>query len=155
MSIAIDVRAVRTAWVRVPAAIVAGAVLGVLPMAAGAAAPPRAILHSAGPSGPAAAPGEIVVGFRSGVDGGQRVAARSAADVHAKRNLLARGVQLVTVDSGQSVQEAIAVLEKRSDVRYAEPNWIYHAASTTPDDPRFGDLWGLNNTTQSGGTADA
>jgi hypothetical protein len=127
MSIAIDVRVLRAAG-----AIAAVAVLGVLPVTAGAAAPAGAILHSAGPSGPAAAPGEIVVGFRSGVDSARRAAARLAADVHAKRNLLARGVQLVTVDTGQNVQDAIAVLEKRSDVRYAEPNWIYHAASSTP-----------------------
>jgi subtilisin family serine protease len=149
MSFAIDVRVMRAAG-----AIAAVAVLGVLPVTAGAAAPAGAILHSAGPSGPAAAPGEIVVGFRSGVDSARRVAARSAADVHVKRNLLARGVQLVTVDRGQSVQEAIAALEKRPDVRYAEPNWIYHAASTTPDDPLFGSLWGLDNTGQTGGTAD-
>ena len=41
------------------------------------------------------------------------------------------------------------MLEQRSDVRYAEPNWIYHATATTPDDPLFGSLWGLNNTGQA------
>jgi subtilisin family serine protease len=111
------------------------------------------------PAGPDAVPGEIVVGYRSGVDGSERAAARSAADVHAKRNLLARGVQLVRVDKGQDVHAAIASLERRRDVRYAEPNWNYHATATTPDDPLYNDLWGLNNTGQTtgagAGTADA
>ena len=123
--------------------------LSVMPAAAGAQAPAGVGLHFAATTGPAAVPGEIVVGFRAGVDGSERAAARSAADVRAERNLLAPRAQLVKVDSGQTVREAITVLEQRSDVRYAEPNWIYHATATTPDDPLFGSLWGLNNTGQA------
>jgi subtilisin family serine protease len=104
---------------------------------------------AAAPARPAAVPGEIVVAFRSGADGSERAAARSAADVQAKRNLLAKGAQLVKVGTGQTVREAIDELEQRPDVRYAEPNWIYHATSTTPDDPLFGSLWGLHNTGQT------
>ena len=119
-------------------------------MTTGAAAQTGPTLRSAAPAGPVAVPGEIVVGFRSGVDGAERAAARSAADVRATRNLLVPGAQLVKVERGQTVGDAITELEQRPDVRYAEPNWIYHATSTTPDDPRFGGLWGLHN-----GTIDA
>ena len=94
-------------------------------------------LRSAAAAGPAAVPGEIVVGFRSGVDGAERAAARSAADVRAERNLLVPGAQLVKVERGQTVREAISALEQRPDVRYAEPNWIYHIKSTTPERPAF------------------
>lgn len=38
-------------------------------------------------------------------------------------------------------------------VEYAELNYILSNA-LTPDDSQFGQLWGLNNTGQSGGTAD-
>ena len=117
------------------------------------------VLQAAAAAGPAAVPGQIVVGFRSGVDASDRAATRSAADVSAERNLLVPGAQLVKVEHGQNVQEAITELEQRPDVRYAEPNWIYHATATTPNDPRFGNQWGLNNTGQTvngaAGTADA
>ena len=142
-------------------------VVALVPAAVGVAAtraPARAsqtgpALHTAAAAGPAAVPGEIVVGFRSGVDASDRAAARSVADVSAERNLLVPGAQLVRVERGQSVQEAVTELEQRPDVRYAEPNWIYHA-DATPDDPRLGNLWGLHNTAQAvnghaAGTADA
>src|SRR4051794_19468763 len=140
--------------------LVVAAALGALPvLTAGAAAQAGPTLRTAAPTGPAAVPGEIVVGFRSGVRASERSAARSAADVRAQRNLLAPGGQLVQAVNGQTVERAIAALERRSDVRYAEPNWIYHATTTTPDDPLFGSLWGLNNTGQpvnglAAGTAD-
>jgi hypothetical protein len=70
-------------------ALAAFALLQVEP--ADAQSQPGLTLRPTAPAGPAAVPGEIVVGFRSGVDGSERAAARSAADVHARRNLLARG----------------------------------------------------------------
>jgi subtilisin family serine protease len=154
-----DVAGSRTAVIRAVATLGALAAFATLPVTSAAAQPAAGLtLRSAAPTGPAAVPGEIVVGFRSGVDGSERAAARSAADVHAQRNLLTRGVQLVEVDKGQGVQDAIAALEKRPDVRYAEPNWIYHATATTPNDPLFDSLWGLDNTGQvvngQAGTAD-
>ena len=159
----VDRRRLRPLYVRcligLVVAVLAPAAVGVAATrapAGGVQAGPA--LHPAAAAGPAAVPGEIVVGFRSGVDASERAVARSAADVSAERNLLVPGGQLVKVERGQGVQEAITELEKRPDVRYAEPNWIYHATATTPNDPRFGNEWGLNNTGQTingaAGTAD-
>ena len=39
--------------------------------------------------------------------------------------------------------------------RYLEPDFYIWANQTLPDDPRFGDLWGLHNIGQNDGTADA
>lgn len=39
-------------------------------------------------------------------------------------------------------------------VRYAEPNYVV-SLDATPNDQFYGELWALNNTGQSGGTADA
>ncbi|HEV2914291.1 MAG TPA: FG-GAP-like repeat-containing protein [Pyrinomonadaceae bacterium] len=45
--------------------------------------------------------------------------------------------------------EAIAALKARPDVLYAEPNYVRRKL-TTPNDPRFGEMWGLRNTRQPG-----
>jgi subtilisin family serine protease len=45
-------------------------------------------------------------------------------------------------------------LSGRPGIAYAEPNYIQWA-DAIPDDPDFGQLWGLDNTTQTGGTDDA
>ncbi len=41
------------------------------------------------------------------------------------------------------------------DVLYVEPNFLYSTDQTIPDDSKFNFLWGLHNTGQAGGTADA
>jgi thermitase len=45
-------------------------------------------------------------------------------------------------------------LERSAAVAYAEPNYILRTAAV-PDDAQFGQLYGLNNTGQTGGTPDA
>jgi len=55
-----------------------------------------------------------------------------------------------------SVPEAIDALTRAGLlVEYAEPDYVYHALATIPDDPQFGILWNLHNTGQNGGLADA
>ena len=54
------------------------------------------------------------------------------------------GVQLVKVAAGESVDDAIARLERDPNVKYAQPNRWRTALATTPNDPLFGQLWGLN-----------
>ncbi len=52
------------------------------------------------------------------------------------------------------VKTALELLRDHADVLYAEPNYRIQL-SATPNDPRFDELWGLNNEGQSGGTFDA
>jgi subtilisin-like proprotein convertase family protein/subtilisin family serine protease len=61
---------------------------------------------------------------------------------------------VVQLDKSTSVEKALATLRSDPTVLYAEPNYIVHT-SATPNDPRFGALYGLNNTGQTGGTVDA
>ena len=56
--------------------------------------------------------------------------------------------------NGVSVKNALEKLRKNPAVLYAEPDYIV-TASVTPDDTSFADLWGMNNTGQTGGVADA
>ncbi|HEU4976077.1 MAG TPA: S8 family serine peptidase [Baekduia sp.] len=126
---------------------VLAALAGVL---AGPARAADALVLRHGPApAPAAVPGEIVVGFRSGADRGDRAAVRSAADVRLHRDLRLPHAELVRVEAGQTVGAAVRALQRRSDVRYAEPNYVYRATDTTPDDPGFSLEWGLQNTGQA------
>ncbi len=63
------------------------------------------------------------------------------------------GVQVV--ETTLPVQQAIEKLTQSGSVEYAEPDYIVHTAATIPSDPFFGNLWGLNNIGQFGGTPDA
>jgi thermitase len=98
--------------------------------------------------------GEVVVKYADGVTVAERSKARSVADLAggATRIKGTGGAKVVEVDG--AVQAAVRQLESAPGVRYAEPNYVYHALAT-PNDPRYGELYGLNNTGQTGGTADA
>src|SRR5207302_834452 len=50
--------------------------------------------------------------------------------------------------SRKNVATLVSELSARSDVEYAEPNYIVHTTAI-PNDPRFGELWGLQNTGQT------
>jgi subtilisin family serine protease len=92
-------------------------------------------------------PGEIVVQFDETAPAPARGEARRAAGVGAVRAMRRSGQQLVKVEDGRSVAAAIRALEADPRVRYAEPNYIY-GTTEVPDDPLFGQLWGLRNTGQ-------
>jgi subtilisin family serine protease len=64
-------------------------------------------------------------------------------------------LQLYRIKSrSHRVTALVDMLSKVPGVLYAEPNYIVRT-TLTPNDTRFGELWGLNNTGQSGGTAGA
>jgi subtilisin family serine protease len=56
--------------------------------------------------------------------------------------------------AGATVENTLAALRRDPTVRYAEPNYI-RRATLLPNDPRFNELYGLNNTGQLGGAAGA
>lgn len=95
---------------------------------------------------PDAVPGEVVVRFDRGVDATERRDLRDAAGVDFSRGLLLANTQVVDVDG--SVKDAVRELEAQDGVLYAEPNYVYTTQAAVPNDPRFGDLWGLRNTGQ-------
>ncbi len=61
------------------------------------------------------------------------------------------GLTTVELDSHVSVAEALAAYRASPDVLYAEPNYRIQVEQI-PDDIDFYELWGLNNTGQTGGT---
>jgi subtilisin family serine protease len=64
------------------------------------------------------------------------------------------GIQLIEVEDVE-VEEAIAILEGNPQIEYAEPNFVVSISDTFPNDPRFDELYALNNTGQTGGIPDA
>ena len=51
----------------------------------------------------------------------------------------------VTTNGQKSLGSLISKLSDNKDIKFAEPNYIY-SIQNAPNDPRFGELWGLNNT---------
>jgi len=66
-----------------------------------------------------------------------------------------KGLQLVHIPSTQNISALTTQLKATQGIKYIEPNYIYQAQASTPNDPDFASLWGLNNTGQTGGTMDA
>lgn len=64
------------------------------------------------------------------------------------------GLQVVELDEGVDLEEAISLYEAMPGVLYAEPNHT-RTLYAVPDDPLFPIQWGLHNTGQTGGTSDA
>jgi subtilisin family serine protease len=60
----------------------------------------------------------------------------------------------VPVAAGTSVADALAGLRTQADVVYAQPDYRVFVQGAA-DNPLFGDLWGLENTRQTGGKLDA
>ena len=102
-------------------------------------------------------PGEVVVAYHPSTSRADRAELRAAAGARAVSPLPLARTEVVSVARGE-VDETIAALESSPDVAFAEPNF-YVRSSATPNDPRFEQLWGLDNTGQSVsgfiGTADA
>jgi hypothetical protein len=48
----------------------------------------------------------------------------------------------------RNVDNLVRRLSERSDILYAEPNYIVHMSAAPTNDPRFTELWGLHNTGQ-------
>ena len=87
--------------------------------------------------------GELIVRFRRGATASDRTAALSARDARVASRLSLPGLARVKLPRGSSVEKAAAALEADPDVLYAEPNYL-NELNVLPNDPMFGQLWGLN-----------
>ncbi len=104
-----------------------------------------------------AVPDELIVGFKPTTSAAERDAAVSAQGSRTQSANDRFAFRVVRVPSGTARAAAIAGYLQDPAVRYAEPNYLYHA-SVEPTDPEYtnGSLWGLKNTGQTvGGQAGA
>ncbi|MDC9524184.1 S8 family serine peptidase [Pseudoalteromonas sp. Angola-30] len=133
--------------------------LALLPCLAAAKLPDAGVKHPVVASSDA-----VIVKYKKNASAQMRKQARSLvkakiSDVNADeiddnyKSLLSGRLAKFKI-SGMSTKEAIARLKSHQAIEYAEPDYQVSIAQT-PDDPRFDELWGLNNDGQTGGTADA
>ena len=95
----------------------------------------------------------VIVKFASGVSSAQRAALFSTAGVNRTvGSVKGVGAQVVNVQGDPAV--VARRLNRSALVTYAEPNFILRATAI-PNDPLFPELYGLNNTGQTGGRSDA
>jgi len=96
-----------------------------------------------------AASGSVIVKFKPGASAAQRTTLLGTAQQGGTiRGLGARVVR--TSDTAALV----ARLNRSASVQYAEVDKVM-SVTAVPNDPRFAELYGLNNTGQTGGSADA
>jgi thermitase len=96
--------------------------------------------------------GRVIVKYNAGVSAAKRASVERGAGVAGLLETIRGGARVVKVSG--SVPAATAALNRSAAVEYAEPDYILRT-NAVPNDPRFGELYGLNNTGQGGGTADA
>ena len=94
-----------------------------------------------------------IVKLKSGVSTAERLALFDSAGVTRKVGTVAGvGADVVRVSGDPAVVSRR--LNRSALVSYAEPNFILRATAV-PNDPLFSELYGFNNTGQTGGTSDA
>ncbi|GEM_PF-3380171 len=99
-------------------------------------------------------PGRLIVGIEQGMQSGQRAGIHAQAGAKVVHSFSLVSADVVKVDVGTDLKAVAAKYAGMPGVTYVEPDYILSAADV-PDDPMFSQLWGLHNTGQTGGTADA
>ena len=99
-------------------------------------------------------PGEVIVKFKSDTTAYKINTLHKKIGSLKKKEFKGTRIHQMRLPDGVSVEEAVEYYKSDPDVEYAEPNYIVRIDSV-PNDSYFNNLWGLHNTGQTGGTADA
>jgi subtilisin family serine protease len=89
-------------------------------------------------------PGEILVKFENTISIQQSTSLLASAGLESVAQFASIGVHRCRITNGSEVNAAISACEGNASVQYAEPNYIYNA-SEIPNDPRFNELWAMQN----------
>ncbi|MDQ3741495.1 MAG: S8 family serine peptidase, partial [Actinomycetota bacterium] len=87
---------------------------------------------------------ELIVRYEAGTSGADRAAVRRDAGVVLERDMLLPGAELVEVPRTEDFDAARARLAADPRVARVERNRLVQALGT-PNDPRFGELWGMQS----------
>lgn len=100
-------------------------------------------------------PGEILVGFHPNISAAQKHALRLSLGATQHKDFPQIAAQHWRLPPGLDMARAAQALAANPGVRYAEPNYIWHANDFLPNDPLRTELWGMHNVGQTGGQRDA
>ena len=89
-------------------------------------------------------PGELLVKYRPSRRAVASEYFRSRWGVSTLRRFRRMAVDHLKLPRDMTVEEALEIYRNDPDVEYAEPNYLRYATAT-PNDPFFGNLWGLDN----------
>ncbi|GET35334.1 S8 family serine peptidase [Microseira wollei] len=98
-------------------------------------------------------PNQVIVKFNSGVQTADIESLQQSLGATVLGTTTNLGIQLWELRS-LTADQAIATFGNDSRIEYIERNYI-RSLDATPNDPSFNQLWGLNNTGQTGGKLDA
>lgn len=100
-------------------------------------------------------PHRIMVKFKSSATTSKLDYTLSNVGVKLKKKFKYSNVSILNVvDKKKSIKTVLNELKASGIVEYAEPDYLLKA-NIIPNDPQFGDLWGLHNLGQDAGTPDA
>ena len=100
------------------------------------------------------APNQLLVKFRPNASATQQLAVHDRLEAQVLKQWERIGVKQLQIPKDKDLQATLAAYRQDPAVEYAELNQMVFA-NATPNDPDFGQLWGLHNTGQTGGAADA
>ncbi len=95
--------------------------------------------------------GELIVKFKPGVPEEMKDKIHLKYESKKLKKFPSIDIDLVKLKESLTVEEAIALYLTNPEVEYAEPNFLF-SILILPNDPYFNDLWGLDNSGQTGGT---
>lgn len=98
----------------------------------------------------------VLVSAAPGIDqvAMQKVAERHGVQVRSRVRGTHNYLLSFTAEDHQALARAKTALLGDAALRVVEPDYLVHHM-VTPDDPQYGQLWGLHNQGQTGGTSDA
>lgn len=99
-------------------------------------------------------PGEMLVRFEDGSDNQAQASALAAVGAQVVRRYHLVPAALVRVPGNASMQAMATALTADAAIRYVEPNYR-RKPFAMPNDPFYGEMYGLENTRQTGGTLGA
>ncbi|WP_222595607.1 S8 family serine peptidase, partial [Microcystis aeruginosa] len=106
------------------------------------------------------APNQLIVKFNQGIATAQVAQFHSLFGAVSTQKIKLTGAEIWKLSGSLSVDTILAEYGSNPIFEYIQPDYILTKGTispqaTFPNDPSFNQLWGLHNTGQSGGTADA